>query len=61
MLDGPRVTPATCAECGRPWFNPAERWRSYVVAADAREYEFGGPDVTVLVCPECDEREFADP
>jgi hypothetical protein len=31
MPDKPlTVTPPTCVECGRPWFDTAERWRSYL-------------------------------
>jgi hypothetical protein len=29
-VDPITVTPPTCVECGRPWFDPAERWRVYL-------------------------------
>jgi hypothetical protein len=54
------VTPPTCAECGEPWLNEAERWRSYVVAETEREHEFEGPDVASVFCPGCAEQEFDD-
>jgi hypothetical protein len=44
------VTPPTCGQCGRPWFNEGERWRSYL--DDEEEPR--------LYCSGCAEREFAD-
>jgi hypothetical protein len=42
------VTPPTCAECGRPWLDPAESWRSYLTIDDEAP----------LYCPGCADREF---
>jgi DNA-directed RNA polymerase subunit RPC12/RpoP len=51
MTDEPTtVTPPTCAECGRPWLDAAERWRSRLTIDDEAAF----------YCPECDEREFVD-
>lgn len=49
MPDDPlTVTPPTCAECGRPWLDPDERWRSYLTVDDE----------TALYCPTCGQAEF---
>jgi DNA-directed RNA polymerase subunit RPC12/RpoP len=39
-----------CAECGRPWFDPADRWRSFLDDEDEPR----------LYCPRCGEAEFGD-
>lgn len=44
------TTPPTCAECGRPWVDAAERWRSYLDDEDEPR----------LYCPRCGEAEFGD-
>jgi hypothetical protein len=44
------ITPLTCVECGRPWFDPDERWRSRLDVDDK----------AWLFCPDCDEEEFGD-
>jgi hypothetical protein len=44
------VTPPTCANCGRPWLDPAEHWRSRLDIDDEPR----------LFYPECDEREFSE-
>jgi hypothetical protein len=49
MADEPiTVTPPTCAECGQPWLDPAERWRSFLDDEDEPR----------LYCPEHAEAEF---
>jgi len=40
--------PNNCAECGRQWLDPRERWRVYL---DDEER-------TYMVCPQCAEKEF---
>jgi hypothetical protein len=42
------VTPPTLAECGRPWLDPTERWRSLVDDEGAAR----------LFCPVCAREEF---
>jgi hypothetical protein len=39
-----------CVECGRPWSNPAERWRMYITDDH--------PPEVVLYCRSCASREF---
>jgi hypothetical protein len=39
-----------CSECGRPWLNVRERWRSYLDCDDE----------LVHFCPDCAEEEFGD-
>jgi hypothetical protein len=43
------LAPPTCAECGRPWFDETERWRSYLTVDDEAK----------LFCVDCARREFA--
>jgi hypothetical protein len=45
VADARGETPPTCVECRRPWFDPAERWRSYLTVDDE----------TALYCPGCAE------
>jgi hypothetical protein len=45
-----RVAAIQCANCGRPWLDPDERWRSYV--------DIEGE--VVAFCPERARREFDD-
>ena len=40
--------PIRCAECGREWVDPQQKWRSYI-DDDGNAIPF---------CPECAEREF---
>jgi hypothetical protein len=39
-----------CSECGRPWLDSAERWRSYLTVDDEAR----------VFCPGCAAREFGD-
>jgi hypothetical protein len=50
-VDRPSAQRLTCAECDRPWFDPAERWRAFLDdEVEAR-----------LFCPGCAESEgFGD-
>jgi hypothetical protein len=51
------TTVPKCAECGRAWIDPTERWYGYRIAEDEREQEFEGPDTIALFCPQCAEAE----
>jgi DNA-directed RNA polymerase subunit RPC12/RpoP len=42
--------PLRCAECGRRWEDPRERWRVYTTDED--------PPQSGSYCPECAHREF---
>jgi predicted RNA-binding Zn-ribbon protein involved in translation (DUF1610 family) len=46
-----------CTECGRELREGERGWRAFLVAAEEREFEFDGPDVSALFCPGCGERE----
>ena len=45
-----RVEPIVCIECRRPWLDPGERWRIYVLDED--------PPEAVPYCSACARREF---
>jgi hypothetical protein len=44
----PATSEITCAECGRRWNDPHERWQAHLTLDDQ----------AVLYCPECAESEF---
>ena len=40
----------TCVECGREWFDPSERWRTFLT----------NEDEPALYCPACADAEFGE-
>jgi hypothetical protein len=52
-----RTTPATCAECGRPWLEKVERWRAVLAVDDDDRID---PGEAFVYCSECHAAEFAD-
>jgi hypothetical protein len=49
MPDEPlTANPPSCVECGRPWLDPAERWRSFLTVDDE----------AAVYCLECAREEF---
>jgi hypothetical protein len=46
----PAVSPPTCTECGRPWFDPKQWWRAFLDDEDEPR----------LYCPKHAEAEFGE-
>jgi hypothetical protein len=44
-----------CAECGRPWLDPIERWHGDLIVGDEDDEE---ALEAAVFCPSCAEREF---
>jgi hypothetical protein len=56
MPDEPiATTPQSCVECGRPWSDPGEWWRSFLAVDDLDGMD---PSEAALYCPDCSEQEF---